>query len=141
MQAIYVRRSNIGSVLLRFFTWSSWSHCGIVTLERTIIEAAAFHGVVERPYADFFADGVTDYAIKSIPLPDDAAAIAWARAQIGKPYDWNGVIGLALRRDSWQDDDAWFCSELVEGACAAGGRRRFVEQVERVTPQSSWAVA
>jgi uncharacterized protein YycO len=141
MRAVYVRRSNIGSVLLRFFTWSSWSHCGVVTPEGTVIEAAAFHGVVERPASEFMADGVAQFAFKEIPVADDAAAIAWARAQIGKPYDWNGVIGLALRRDSWQDEDAWFCSELVEGACAAGGRRRFVEQVERVTPQSSWMVA
>jgi uncharacterized protein YycO len=140
MKAIYCRRHNPGSLLLRFFTWSSWSHCGIVTPDGTVIEAAAFHGVIERPLSEFMA-GVSKSADRDIPLPDDAAAIRFARAQVGKPYDWSGAIGLALRRDTWQADDAWFCSELVEAAAAAGGRQRFINQASRVTPQHSWMVA
>ncbi len=140
MQAVFCRRRKLGSVLLRTALWSSWSHCGIVTPEDTVIEAAAFHGVRERPLAQFLAD-VSRYSVKTIALPDDARAIAFARAQIGKPYDWAGVIGLGLRRDDWQADSAWFCSELVEAAAAAGRRQRFVAQVWRVTPQHSWMVA
>lgn len=140
MHTIFCRRHNAGSVLLRTALWSSWSHCGIVTPELTVIEAAAFHGVVERPFQEFIA-GVSRYSVRSIALPDDAAAIAWAREQVGKPYDWLGVIGLGLRRDDWQVDSAWFCSELLEGSAAAGGRQRFVHQVRRVSPQHSWMVA
>lgn len=139
MQAIFCRRHTPGSVLLRTFLWSSWSHCGIVTPDMTVIEAAAFRGVVERPLKEFLAD-VSRYSVRSIAVPHEAAAIAWARSQVGKPYDWAGVIGLGLRRE-WDESDAWFCSELVEAAAAAGGRRRFVHQVRRVTPQLSWMVA
>jgi uncharacterized protein YycO len=139
MRAIYVRRSNPGSWLLRTALWSSWSHCAIVTPQDTVIEAAAFHGVQEVTLASFVA-GVSDHSLKDIALPDDAAAIQWAREQIGKPYDWWGAIGLALHRE-WNEDDSWFCSELVEGAAAAGGRQRFVQQAKRVTPQHSWMVA
>ncbi|WP_290906247.1 YiiX/YebB-like N1pC/P60 family cysteine hydrolase [Aquabacterium sp.] len=138
MQAIYCRRNNLGSLALRTALWSSWSHCGIVTPELTVIEASAFHGVVERPWADFIAD-VSRYALKPLWVPDEAAAIAFARAQVGKRYDWPGVIGIALRRD-WQERDSWFCSELIEAAAVAGGRQRFVNNAWRVTPQHSWMV-
>lgn len=125
MRAIYLRRRNLGSLILRTGMWSSWSHCGIVLPGGMVIEAAAFHGVRMRPLAEVLAD---------------ASAHAFAMAQVGKPYDWLGAIGLAVHRD-WERDDAWFCSELVEAAAAAGGRRRFVNQPRRVTPQHSWMVA
>jgi uncharacterized protein YycO len=139
MYTIFCRRHNAGSFLLRTALWSSWSHCGIVTPHMTVIEAAAFHGVVERPYAQFIA-GVSRYSVKTIALPDDARAIAFARAQVGKPYDWAGVIGLGLRRE-WDEPDAWFCSELIEASAVAGRRPRFVHQAKRVTPRDSWMVA
>lgn len=139
MQVIYCRRPNIGSLLLRTGMWSSWSHCGIVTPGMTVIEAAAFHGVIERTYADFIVSA-SKYSVKVIPLESDALAVQWARSQIGKPYDWSGAIGLAFHRE-WDDPAAWFCSELIEGACMAGGRNRFVFNARRVTPQHSWMVA
>jgi uncharacterized protein YycO len=139
VRAIFVRRSNIGSWLLRTGLWSSWSHCGIVTPHNTVIEAAAFKGVVEHSLAGFLS-GVSKHSFKDIPVPDDAAALAWARSQIGKPYDWWGAIGLAFHRE-WGEPGSWFCSELVEAAAVAGGRIRFVAQARRVTPQHSWMVA
>ena len=139
MHVIYCRRRNIGSLLLRTGMWSSWSHCGIVTPEATVIEAAAFHGVRECSYTEFLADK-SKYSERTIDVPSDAIAIAWARQQIGKPYDWSGAIGLAIHRE-WQEDDSWFCSEFVEAAAVQGGRQRFINQARRVTPQSSWMVA
>jgi uncharacterized protein YycO len=139
MNAIFCRRANLGSLALRTALWSAWSHCGIVTPDLTVIEASAWHGVIERSYRAFIA-GVSHYSVKRIAVPDEVRAIAWARAQVGKPYDWTGVLGLALRRE-WDDAAAWFCSELVEAAAAAGGRTRFVFNARRVTPQHSWMVA
>lgn len=40
----------------------------------------------------------------------------------------------ALRR-RWQDNDAWFCSELVAWAFEAGGRSLFREHAWRITPR------
>jgi uncharacterized protein YycO len=142
VKIIYCRRPNPGSLILRSFLWSNWSHCAILTDAGTVIEAAAFHGVIERWKAEFLQGIKPDgYAIREIPVPDEVEAISFARSQKGKPYDWNGVIGLALRRDTWQDDDAWFCSEFVEAALAAGGHKRFTNDARRVTPQHSWMVA
>jgi hypothetical protein len=35
----------------------------------------------------------------------------FVNSQIGKPYDVEGILGFISGRD-WQQDDAWFCSEL-----------------------------
>lgn len=139
MEAIFCRRHTAGSVLLRTFLWSSWSHCGIVLPDDTVVEARAFEGVVRRPVSHLIAESSKSQR-REIPVPDDAAAYQFAIDQVGKPYDWRGVIGLGLRRE-WDDPADWFCSELVEAAAAAGGRQRFVHQVQRVTPQHSWMVA
>jgi uncharacterized protein YycO len=40
------------------------------------------------------------------------AACAWASSQIGKPYDFSAVSGIAFDRD-WHDENRWFCSELI----------------------------
>lgn len=41
--------------------------------------------------------------------------MTFARAQVGKPYDYRGIYGFLDRRDI-HGRDAWFCSELVSAA-------------------------
>ena len=131
VQIIFTRSHAIGSLLLRTALWSPWSHCAIVDGEE-VIEAAAFGGVRARPLADMLADA-TKMAFVTLP-GDEHAVIAAARSQIGKPYDWAGVLGFGFRR-RWQDDDAWFCSELVAWAFAEAGTPLFREHAWRITPR------
>lgn len=137
MQILFGRSYTVGSALIRLGTWSVWGHCGIVTPEGTVIEARWGGGVVERPMAKVLA-GMSAHHVLEVACPDDAAGLAWARSTLGARYDWRGVFGLAIRR-RWDQDDAWFCSEHVEAALAAAGRRRW-RQPWRVTPQHSWMV-
>lgn len=139
MQTLFFRTHNPASWALRSYLWSSWSHCGIVTPEQTVIHAAPFRGVVEDTVGEFLA-GASRYSPKDIWLPHDDKAIEFARAQIGKSYDWRGVAGIGLREDSWARGEYWFCNELIEAACRAGGRDRFVMNTGRVTPQHTWMV-
>lgn len=140
MRVLYSRSHSLGSLLIRLVTWSRWSHCAIVTDAATVIESRALlGGVVEREMSTAIADATTLKFVE-VQTADDAAGIAWARQQVGKPYDWSGVIGIALHR-VWDEPDRWFCSELVEAALAAAGRRRFRVELGRVTPQHSWMVA
>lgn len=48
-----------------------------------------------------------------IPCTDEQAAkaIAFAKEQIGKPYDKMAIFAFIIGRN-WREDDAWFCSEL-----------------------------
>lgn len=136
---VYCRGGSIGSPLIRAADrWGRWSHCGIVIPWGGVIEARAFHGVVLTPMVEVIAR-VSHLETVEIKVPDLAGGLAWAQAQIGKGYDYGAIFGNLLR-ESWQDDDRWECSELVEAFLAQCGRPRFREQAWRISPNLSWSV-
>jgi hypothetical protein len=49
-----------------------------------------------------------------------SSIIAFARAQVGKPYDYRGIAGFLARRN-YATAKSWFCSELVSAAFATAG--------------------
>lgn len=94
-------------------------HAEICTDTGTWIGAHAKDGVQERA-ADYCKPRFElRYAL---PVTEDqhAKILGFMRAQIGKPYDFTGIMGI-LFHESWHDPKAWFCSELVCAACEAGG--------------------
>ena len=132
--------SFISTPIIRGVEWGPWSHEAIVMEDgQSVIDATFTHGgVTERPLADVLAVS-SQHDFREFEVPDAAAGYAWARDQRGKPYDWRGTLGLGLHRD-WQEDDAWWCSELAEAFLAACGLVRFINNPRRVTPQLSWMV-
>ena len=132
IRVIFCRRRNLGSLLLRTILWSQWSHCAIIDGD-DVIEASFPHGVRRRPLQELI-DEATHYEIVPFITEVPETVLAMARLQLGKPYDWRGVIGIEARR-KWQDDDAWFCSELIAGAFALAGQPRFRAHAWRITPR------
>lgn len=137
----YCRSPSIGGFLIRNADrWGRWSHCALLTPHDTVIEARAFHGAVETNGTEFFERykrGALIYA--TVECPDPAAAVTWAREQVGKPYDYGAILGN-LVRESWQEDNAWTCSELVEGALAVARRPRFRDAGWHISPNQSYMV-
>ena len=139
LTVIYSRERSLGSIAVRAGSWwSQWGHCGIVTPQGTVIEALAFGGVVESSLHNAKARA-SKWAIVGVECPDPAAAVAFARQQLGKPYDWGGIFGM-VAREPWASRNRWFCSKLVEAAIAAGGRKRFRVDPHRITPHQSYIV-
>lgn len=138
MKAIYLRTHSLSTPVIRARFWSDWSHCGIITPELRVIEARLFGGVIESSLTDVIARS-SKHEIIDIPCPDDAAGLAWARTQLGKPYDLMGALGLGLNR-KWENDDSWFCSEVLEMTVIKAGRRRFRSEAWRIDPQASYNV-
>jgi uncharacterized protein YycO len=54
--------------------------------------------------------------------------------QRGKPYDYMGIVGFLFNR-TWQEDDKWFCSELIAAAIEYSGLPLFNKRVSRITPR------
>lgn len=110
MKVIMGRRWSLGSIAIRLFTWSKWSHCAVVMNDsNTVIEATAEDGVTQSTL-ESFKKKYPDYLVLEYP-----AYKGWeerARSQLFKPYDWSGVVGIVLRRN-WESESMWFCSELV----------------------------
>lgn len=48
VRVVFCRKHHVGSLLLRAFLWSGWSHCAIIDGDE-VIEAVAPDGVRARP--------------------------------------------------------------------------------------------
>lgn len=135
MRVLFCTSDRIASRIIRAVTWSDWSHVAIIDGYQVI--EAVWPEVRAAHLSEVLAKHPS-YAIVHIPVPDEQAAIAAARSQIGKPYDLVGMLGLGLHRD-WQQDTDWWCSELVTFAIQAGGMQLYRDNVmHKVTPQHLW---
>lgn len=100
------------------------AECGVA-----VLGATPSHGVCIRP-AQHGAFRVERFAVDA-----PAKVLRLARSQLGKPYDWLGVVGWGMFQD-WQEQQAWFCSELVAWAfCRAGYPLLRTRQAWRLTPR------
>ncbi|MGH8348139.1 MAG: YiiX/YebB-like N1pC/P60 family cysteine hydrolase [Pseudomonas sp.] len=124
------------SALIRAATWSRWSHVALVSGSH-VIEASALGGV-RQVSKDHAISQTAEFCLVDLPARAPDSIIDMARSQLGKPYDWSGILGLGLHRN-WQEDDAWFCSELVAWAAAESGEMWFrPDAMRRITPQHLW---
>lgn len=101
-----------------------WHHCGVLDYERkVVIEALMFRGVVPTPL-DEWIDRYPRVAFRKFEVPEAERGLAFARRQVGKGYDYKGAAGVPFRAD-WQDDERWYCHELLEAALKQAGARRW----------------
>lgn len=138
MKLIFARSHRPGSLLIRFGTFSNWSHVGVVT-DLGVVETTWPKGVHLTSWREF-VDRHSAIELIDVALPDEFAAVRFLTAQLGKKYDWTAILGFMFR-EPWAHPERWFCSELVEAACIAGGRRRFRDKLRRITPRHSWMVS
>jgi len=130
---VFTRRRHIGSVVLRAWMYSRFSHCALYDPNTHTVIEASVHGVQERPF-DQMVGEATHHEVIRIPCRDPQQVLAVAREQIGKPYDWRGVLGFWFRRN-WQDERAFLCSELVAWALQKAGEPAFRREAWRVSPE------
>src|ERR1700726_703863 len=122
----------IGSFLIRWRTWSDYSHVDFVLPDGTLLGAQG-DGVKIRPsdYGKFIKTEFFDIDIDEVT---SQRILDFANSQIGKPYDWKAIIGFAFRRD-WMETDSWFCSELIEAAFEKNGALLIrTEHLNRIAP-------
>jgi uncharacterized protein YycO len=135
MKLLFTRRHHIGSWLIRMVTWSDYSHVDVLMPEGDLLGALAPDGVVRQGKA-LRIKQASKAVIMDLPVADAQAAYAFLKKQVGKPYDYQGVVGIGLHRD-WQEDDSWSCAELAAQAAAEGGSNPFDNEFHhRITPQS-----
>ena len=135
IEILFTRRKIPGSWLIRAVTWSRWSHVEII-VGKSVLGADAPEGVALVPLSERISIA-ENACIMTIPC-DSKAAISWAWRNIGKPYDWWGILGLGLHHD-WEDESKWWCSEFVGKALQKGGALPYrPETIKRLTPEHLW---
>lgn len=133
LQLLFTTTHWPASWLIRAGTWSAWSHVALVDGDQ-VIESVMGHGVRRVPLYSAIRRA-SRHTLVSLQARNPALIVSAAAEQIGKPYDYTAILGLGLHHD-WQEDDAWFCSELVAWAFQQAGEPLFrAECLRRVTPQ------
>jgi len=129
----FSRGSGLAGWIVRTATWSSFSHVGFKLEDGFVLDATPEHGVAIRMAED---DETTQYFQILAPTKYINDAISYARLQLGKPYDWTAIYGMAIRRD-WWDDRSYFCSELCEAAFSHAHYPlvRDSKKFDRITPR------
>ena len=137
-------KHNIGSWLIKIFTFSKWNHVAAMfedsnNLEKySVIDVTLPSKVRITSYKEFCTI-YPNHEVLDIDIPNEKMAYDFALAQLGKKYDWTGILGIIFQNRRWEKDDKWFCSELVEAICVAGGKRRFRSDVSAILPRETYA--
>jgi len=125
----------ISSWLIRWFTWSDWSHIDIALDDGTLLGARSDGGVQIRP-ANYAAFSKTVRYSVDCTEEQEARFMEAATSQIGTPYNFLGLLNFMFHRD-WRKTTDWFCSELVAWCFEQAGLPLLnpVVPVQRITPQ------
>lgn len=122
------------SPVIRFVTWSKYSHMAIVINDKYITHSD-FNGVHIEPLEDLM-NRSKSWMIVEYQCDNPQSVIDNCLTFLGKPYDYGALIGIAIRRIELQDDSKYVCSEYpAAGAYKAGKTFFMTEYLNRITPQ------
>lgn len=142
MKLVFSRSNTAVGLAIRTATLSKWNHVDMVFDNNILIGAVGFHagetwrgGVQQTTLsARLSQSNIAEYKIYDLHIWDEGAAFAFAQQQLGKPYDWSGVFGFLAPNRNWQQDDSWFCSELVAATALAGKTTMLNRAASRIVP-------
>lgn len=116
--AFYKGKGTWTDYVIRFVTWSSYSHVELLLNDSRIGDEAQAWSASGRD------GGVRTKSIKFDPAKWTFVCVPWARtdatlrveAELGKPYDFAGLLGSQLFKLRWHQRNRWFCSEICAHA-------------------------
>lgn len=118
------------SAAIRWQTWSEYSHAAIVMPDGSIIEAWQGLGAgVRRKWVTDW-DGIDVFDIPSLTEHQSRIIENYAIKQLGKKYDYLGVLRFLSRRRVG-NNGRLFCSELFFDSFLQGG----IELLARTRPE------
>lgn len=123
------------SALIRWQTWGEFSHAALATSTGTIIEAWQGCGVRERPWPKD-PTGIEVFTVHGVAPAQAQGAEAAIRSQLGRPYDYTGVLRFLSRRRGAASESRWFCSELVFWAYLQSGVKLLNLPIWKVSPHA-----
>lgn len=121
------RGRGVISQLIRWQTNGQYSHAAIQLPSGSIIEA--WHKPARVRVRKNLTDwsNVEAYEVEGMTPEQWEVALEWLDDQVGKKYDFGGVLRF-LTRYRKDQDEKWFCSELVFQALVEAG----VELLSRI---------
>lgn len=121
-------RGGLAGKIVQAATWSWASHVDFVLPDGLLLGAVPDGGVSLRAWSPPVR--AERYTVDAHPF-----VLQCAQSQLGKPYDFVGVLGIGLHRD-WAETDSWFCSELIAWAFQKAGKPLLrADHLDRITPR------
>ena len=133
MTVIVQAHRSSGSIFSRGIAWfsrSPYSHISVwFKDEGVVLEAKEGKGVrevLDTVYQKARNEGKIDLFCYVAPIAreEELAMLAGMRSQLGKQYDWAGVLKF-VTKFRHAHDDKWFCSEIAAYYSAEIGRPLF----------------
>lgn len=135
IQVVFGSNYKIGSLAIKFFTWSRYSHVGVLMPCGKILESTLGKGVTLTSVEDFKSRyGKIEFT--NVPCMNAEIAYSIGYAQVNKKYDIKAIISI-VARTNFHDDEKWFCSELVAAMVGLYRERR----VNRITPEDIFKIS
>ena len=135
MKVHFLKSHTVTGWLIRVFTFSQWNHVSI-EIGGKVYEARGRTGVTQTGAKGYLNKWAKTDTVQ-IAAPSPVSAVAFLEAQIGKRYDFGGIVALPFRKP-WHSRSKWFCSELVAAALIASGLPKMRVDAYRVTPRDLW---
>ncbi|AJI53031.1 hypothetical protein LA55_1222 [Francisella philomiragia] len=112
------------SKAIKFFSVSKFSHVEI-EIDEICYSAKPFKGVYAHSYADLCIKeaNIQTFSINTDVTEEQKSLLKlFLEEQVSKGYDYKAVLGCALWKRDWENDDKrWFCSELIASAMNYAG--------------------
>lgn len=125
--------ASLAGLIIRWHTWSWAAHAGFEFMPDYYLDATFRRGVAV--HSGLGDPKTVQFFTVDCPTETWDAVRKWAFDQLGKPYDWSAICGMAAHRD-WHDPGSWFCSELVVAAFEHVGFPLLrTNHLDRVTPR------
>lgn len=138
MRTVYQTNNRPFSLLIRGVTASRWHHVGL-EIDGVVYEARARGGVVRTSLDEFRSRGKCHISKYETDSKSAQVAKDFLESQVGKPYDWFGALGFPFRA-SWQNENKWYCSELVAAAYKVAGYPIVRDDLLGVSPRDLWVL-
>jgi hypothetical protein len=107
----YKDSGNFFDKLIRWWTYGPYSHCEIV-INGVMYSADSRNNIVRKAY---FMQDVSKWDEVTLNLPS-APIKAFLESQLGKEYDYIGIIFSQIFNLKFHNKNKWFCSELCAAA-------------------------
>ena len=104
------------SRLIRFRTWSCYSHVSWLDDSTGEVYEAWIGGVRRAPNINYGHKPGTLISMFDVKLTQAQSKklLQFFNEQVGRGYDYLGILGFAFRGE-FQNQNKWFCSELIAG--------------------------
>ena len=130
---------DVACKIAQYWFWPS--HCEAILTSGERLGSWFLDGGVKIRPPGYDKNGFSKELIINLPATEEqkSAFFNFLQKQVGKPYDWRAILSFySVSQDrDWQEDDSWFCSELIAGALAASGLfpQKMAVGFSRITPR------